>query len=100
MTQARLYPTESKPPTTTCSRAEIRDNLRAMQNAGAHVRYYPVDVCDERAFGDLIDAIYHDYGRLDGVIHGAGIIEDKFIEDKTLDSFARCSTPRYAAPVS
>jgi NAD(P)-dependent dehydrogenase (short-subunit alcohol dehydrogenase family) len=68
---------------------QIRDNLRAMQNAGAHVRYYPVDVCDERAFGDLIDAIYHDYGRLDGVIHGAGIIEDKFIEDKTLDSFAR-----------
>ena len=68
---------------------EIRDNLSAMRNAGAHVRYYQVDVCDERAFGDLIDAIYHDYGRLDGVIHGAGIIEDKFIEDKTLDSFAR-----------
>jgi NAD(P)-dependent dehydrogenase (short-subunit alcohol dehydrogenase family) len=68
---------------------EIRDNLSAMQSAGAKVHYYQVDVCDDQAFGNLIDAIYHDHGRLDGVIHGAGIIEDKFIEDKTLDSFDR-----------
>jgi NAD(P)-dependent dehydrogenase (short-subunit alcohol dehydrogenase family)/acyl carrier protein len=68
---------------------EIRDNLRAMERAGATVRYAPVDVCDEQAFGDLIEGIYRDYGRLDGVIHGAGIIEDKFIEDKTPESFDR-----------
>lgn len=60
---------------------EIRDNLSAMQSAGAKVRYYQVDVCDDQAFGDLIEAIYYDHGRLDGVIHGAGIIEDKFIEE-------------------
>ena len=68
---------------------EIRENLHAMQSAGAKVRYYQVDVCDEHVFGDLIDEIYRDYGRLDGVIHGAGIIEDRFIEDKTPDSFDR-----------
>ena len=37
---------------------EIRDNLSAMQSAGANVRYYQVDVCDDQAFGDLIEAIY------------------------------------------
>jgi acyl transferase domain-containing protein/NAD(P)H-dependent flavin oxidoreductase YrpB (nitropropane dioxygenase family)/NAD(P)-dependent dehydrogenase (short-subunit alcohol dehydrogenase family)/acyl carrier protein len=68
---------------------EIRDNLSAMQSAGAKVRYYQVDVCDERAFEGLIEAIYYDHGRLDGVIHGAGIIEDKLIEDKTPESFDR-----------
>jgi NAD(P)-dependent dehydrogenase (short-subunit alcohol dehydrogenase family) len=68
---------------------EIRDNLYAMRSAGATVHYYQVDVCDEHAFGDLIEAIYRDHGRLDGVIHGAGIIEDKFIEDKTPESFDR-----------
>jgi NAD(P)-dependent dehydrogenase (short-subunit alcohol dehydrogenase family)/acyl carrier protein len=68
---------------------EIRANLHAMQSAGAKVRYYQVDVCDEEAFGDLIDQLYRDYGRLDGVIHGAGIIEDKLIEDKTPESFDR-----------
>jgi len=37
----------------------------------------------------LIDDIYARYGRLDVVIHGAGIIEDKLITDKTFASFER-----------
>lgn len=66
---------------------EIRANLEAMQLAGATVQYYQVDVRDEAAFGTLIDDIYRTYSRLDGVIHGAGIIEDKLIKDKTPKSF-------------
>jgi NAD(P)-dependent dehydrogenase (short-subunit alcohol dehydrogenase family) len=46
-------------------------------------------VRDEKAFGTLIDQIYSTYGRLDGVIHGAGVIEDKLIKDKTIESFDR-----------
>jgi NAD(P)-dependent dehydrogenase (short-subunit alcohol dehydrogenase family) len=68
---------------------EIRENLRAMQSPGATVHYYQVDVCDDRAFGGLIDEVYRVHGRLDGVIHGAGVIEDKFIENKTPESFDR-----------
>jgi NAD(P)-dependent dehydrogenase (short-subunit alcohol dehydrogenase family) len=68
---------------------EIRENLRLMERAGATVRYYQVDVRAEQACADLIEAIYRDYGRLDGVIHGAGVIEDRFIEEKTPDSFDR-----------
>jgi NAD(P)-dependent dehydrogenase (short-subunit alcohol dehydrogenase family) len=29
------------------------------------------------------------FGRLDGVIHGAGVLDDRLIADKTLESFAR-----------
>ncbi len=68
---------------------EMRNNLSAMQLAGATMHYYQVDVLDDRALSDLIDEIYRSYGRLDGVIHGAGIIEDKLLEDKTPDSFNR-----------
>jgi len=68
---------------------EIRETIDGLEALGAKVRYYQVDVRDERAFGSLIDEIYQVYGRLDGVIHGAGIIEDKFIRDKTPDSFDR-----------
>jgi len=46
-------------------------------------------VRNEHAFGNLIDDIYRSYGRLDGVIHGAGIIEDKLITDKASESFDR-----------
>ena len=34
-------------------------------------------------------SVYRDHGRLDGVIHGAGVIEDKLVEDKTPESFDR-----------
>ncbi|MGH8929118.1 MAG: SDR family NAD(P)-dependent oxidoreductase [Egibacteraceae bacterium] len=68
---------------------EIRANLLAMTEAGARVHYHQVDVRDAEQLTRLIDDAYVDYGRIDGVIHGAGIIEDKLIEDKASDSFDR-----------
>jgi NAD(P)-dependent dehydrogenase (short-subunit alcohol dehydrogenase family)/acyl carrier protein len=68
---------------------EVRGNLAALQRLDAQVHYYPVDVRDGEAFGSLIDQIYSSFGRLDGVIHGAGVIEDKLIRDKTPESFDR-----------
>ena len=68
---------------------EIRDTIGRMVAAGARVHYVQLDVRDGQAFGALIDDIYASYGRLDGVIHGAGIIEDKLVRDKTLESFDR-----------
>jgi acyl transferase domain-containing protein/NAD(P)-dependent dehydrogenase (short-subunit alcohol dehydrogenase family)/NAD(P)H-dependent flavin oxidoreductase YrpB (nitropropane dioxygenase family) len=68
---------------------EMRRNLAIMQRTGATVRYYQADVYNEQAMVELIDGIYQDYGHLDGVIHGAGVIEDKLIEDKTPASFDR-----------
>jgi NAD(P)-dependent dehydrogenase (short-subunit alcohol dehydrogenase family)/acyl carrier protein len=68
---------------------DMRAKLAAMKQAGATVDYRQADVRDAEAFGQLIDDVYGAYGRLDGVIHGAGVIEDKLIEDKTPESFDR-----------
>src|SRR6266545_2202952 len=68
---------------------EIRRNLDGLRQTGARVEYQPVDVRDEAAFGGLIDGIYRTHGRIDAVIHGAGIIEDKLLRDKTAESFDR-----------
>jgi acyl transferase domain-containing protein/NAD(P)H-dependent flavin oxidoreductase YrpB (nitropropane dioxygenase family) len=68
---------------------DMRASLAAMQAAGATVHYHQVDVRDEGSLRGLIEELYRVHGRLDGVIHGAGVIEDKLIEDKTPESFAR-----------
>jgi acyl transferase domain-containing protein/NAD(P)H-dependent flavin oxidoreductase YrpB (nitropropane dioxygenase family)/NADP-dependent 3-hydroxy acid dehydrogenase YdfG len=68
---------------------EMREKLAAMKQAGATVRYFKADVRDEHTIRNLLEEIYRTYGRLDGVIHGAGIIEDKLFEDKTWESFDR-----------
>ncbi len=64
----------------------IRSNLEQLSTSGAIVEYLALDVRDE-LFGSFIDNIYNRYGRLDAVIHGAGIIEDKLIVDKSVASF-------------
>ena len=60
-----------------------------MRESGARVEYYQVDVREGEAFGSIVDRVYQTHGRIDGFIHGAGIIEDKLIEDKSLESFNR-----------
>jgi acyl transferase domain-containing protein/NAD(P)H-dependent flavin oxidoreductase YrpB (nitropropane dioxygenase family)/NAD(P)-dependent dehydrogenase (short-subunit alcohol dehydrogenase family) len=68
---------------------EIRANLRAMHETGSQVDYRQCDVADEKEFGRLIDELYASYGRIDGVIHGAGVIEDRLVEHKEAASFDR-----------
>ncbi|MGQ0529717.1 MAG: SDR family NAD(P)-dependent oxidoreductase [Panacagrimonas sp.] len=68
---------------------EIRGNLARLRAAGASVDYVPCDVRDETALGGLIDALYARHGRIDAVIHGAGVIEDKLLADKSAESFER-----------
>ena len=68
---------------------EVRDVISKLSAAGARTHYVQVDVTNEDEFGALIEDVYTTYGRLDGVIHGAGIIEDKLVRDKSLESFDR-----------
>ncbi len=64
---------------------EIRATIAAL---GARARYHAIDVRTP-AFGELIDALYVEHGRIDAVIHGAGVLEDKLLRDKTPESFDR-----------
>jgi acyl transferase domain-containing protein/NAD(P)H-dependent flavin oxidoreductase YrpB (nitropropane dioxygenase family)/NAD(P)-dependent dehydrogenase (short-subunit alcohol dehydrogenase family) len=68
---------------------EIRDNLALMIEAGAVVHYFTADVRDEAEFGGLLDRLQARFGPLAGVIHGAGVIEDRLLRDKTPESFDR-----------
>ena len=68
---------------------ELRRNIEAMRDSGASVHYFSVDVRDAAAFSGLIESLYQTYGRIDGVVHGAGVIEDSLIEGSTPDSFDR-----------
>jgi len=68
---------------------EIRANLADFAAAGAAVEYHSVDVTDESALGSLIADLRQRHRRIDGVVHGAGVIEDKLLVDKQSDSWSR-----------
>jgi acyl transferase domain-containing protein/NAD(P)-dependent dehydrogenase (short-subunit alcohol dehydrogenase family) len=68
---------------------EIRANLADFTAMGARVDYRVVDVRDEAALAALLDDLYQCYGRIDAVIHGAGVIEDGWLLDKSRKSIDR-----------
>jgi acyl transferase domain-containing protein/NAD(P)H-dependent flavin oxidoreductase YrpB (nitropropane dioxygenase family) len=69
--------------------AQMRATLARLRAVAASVRYHCADVRDAAAVGAVIDDIYARHGQLDGVIHGAGLTEDRLVPDKTPESFAR-----------
>lgn len=68
---------------------DMRATLAAVKAAGGRVNYHALDVRDSTALAALVVDIYARHGRIDGVIHGAGVVEDKLVRDKVEASFAR-----------
>jgi acyl transferase domain-containing protein/NAD(P)H-dependent flavin oxidoreductase YrpB (nitropropane dioxygenase family)/NAD(P)-dependent dehydrogenase (short-subunit alcohol dehydrogenase family)/acyl carrier protein len=68
---------------------EMRANLAAIVEAGATLEYHRLDGRDREGMTRLLAGIEERYGRVDGVIHAAGVMEDKLLRDKTPESFDR-----------
>lgn len=85
-----LTPVEIENQVKSLQRARsIRRNLEKFQQVGVKVEYHSLDINDVDRFGNYIDRVYDRFKRIDAVIQGAGIIEDKLIVDKTVSSFDR-----------
>ncbi|MDT7712758.1 MAG: hypothetical protein QOG46_1447, partial [Pseudonocardiales bacterium] len=68
---------------------EIRATLAELAGVAASVRYSAIDVRDPAAVAALVDGVYQRHGRLDGIVHGAGVLADRLLADKTTTEFAR-----------
>jgi acyl transferase domain-containing protein/NAD(P)H-dependent flavin oxidoreductase YrpB (nitropropane dioxygenase family)/NAD(P)-dependent dehydrogenase (short-subunit alcohol dehydrogenase family) len=68
---------------------EVAENLRAFEQLGCRVSYHPIDVTNRQALSALVQSLYEEQAKIDAVFHGAGVIEDRLLEDKTEDSFDR-----------
>ncbi len=59
---------------------EIQASLEALRAAGTEVEYRCCDVTDSRQVATLVRDVKTRYGRIDGIVHGAGILKDGFIQ--------------------
>ena len=67
---------------------EIRATLRRIEAAGGVAVYRPVDLRDSLAVEKAFAAVRAAYGPVRGIVHGAGVLADRRIEDKTIEQFA------------
>jgi NAD(P)-dependent dehydrogenase (short-subunit alcohol dehydrogenase family) len=68
---------------------EIRGNLERLRALGSHVEYAQVDVRDSSGMERVIADWRRRFGDPVGMIHGAGLIRDKLIRDKSAEAFDR-----------
>jgi malonyl CoA-acyl carrier protein transacylase len=66
---------------------EIRNSLQRIEQVGAKVQYASVDVTDNDAVANVIDMARIELGNVTGIIHAAGVLADRLIEDKTVEQF-------------
>ncbi len=68
---------------------QIRTSIEDLENKGARVEYHQIDVRNETAMERFFLATDVRYGAVDAFVHGAGLIEDAYLERKDMASFSR-----------
>ncbi|MFD6311030.1 SDR family NAD(P)-dependent oxidoreductase [Streptomyces nigra] len=66
---------------------EVRATMRALQEAGSQVRYFPVDIREREPTAAALASVREEWGTITGIVHGAGVVSDHRIEDMTDEEF-------------
>ncbi|WP_240803935.1 type I polyketide synthase [Streptomyces sp. A0592] len=75
---------------------EVAATLTALAAVAASVRYHCADVADERAVRAVVADVRKRHGRLDGIVHGAGVLRDGLLRDKRPEDFTEVFTTKVA----
>jgi acyl transferase domain-containing protein len=68
--------------------------ILALEEAGAEVLYLTADVTNPQAMGDAVATALSHFGRIDGVFHTAGVVDDDLMQAKTEDRIERVLAPK------
>ncbi|CAM2008614.1 SDR family NAD(P)-dependent oxidoreductase [Acanthopleuribacter pedis] len=73
---------------------EIEARLAELRALGGSAAYFPCDVADQSQVADLLARVRAAYGGINGIIHGAGLIRDRFLVSKNADEVQSVLAPK------
>ncbi len=76
---------------------EVADTIAGIERAGGRAVYRSIDVRDGEAVATTLADIRRSLGPIHGLIHAAGVLEDRWIDDKTVEQFARVFDTKVAS---
>ncbi|MBP2633937.1 MAG: Mycocerosate synthase, 6-deoxyerythronolide-B synthase, partial [Firmicutes bacterium] len=77
-----------------------QSKIKELEALGSVIVYKQVDVTDKQAVLDVIQSIEDKFGRLNGIIHSAGIIRDSYFIKKTQDELEAVLAPKVTGLVN
>lgn len=75
-----------------CQSREIKQTLSEIEKVGGKAEYCSVNVTDSQQLKATLRPIIQRWGEITGIIHGAGTLADKLIENKTEQDFDKVYT--------
>jgi NAD(P)-dependent dehydrogenase (short-subunit alcohol dehydrogenase family) len=73
---------------------DVRRTLDLLARSGCEATYHSVDVSDAAAVAATVDAVRRRWGRIDGIVHGAGQIADRMLAEKTTAQVRQVFAPK------
>ncbi|MDQ7788234.1 MAG: SDR family NAD(P)-dependent oxidoreductase [Thermodesulfovibrionales bacterium] len=67
---------------------EIAQTLADLHSSGIEATYYTCDVTDPKVVGAVMGEVVKRYGKIDGIVHGAGVLRDSLLSQMTPDDFS------------
>jgi acyl transferase domain-containing protein/NAD(P)-dependent dehydrogenase (short-subunit alcohol dehydrogenase family) len=80
----------------TVAGRELRETMAQIQAVGGRSLYCSVDIRDSQAVADLLADLRKDHGQIRGLVHGAGVLADRLIVDKTREQFNQVYSTKVA----
>ncbi len=72
----------------TSRETEIARTVEELRLTGTEVTYVKCDVTDRKEVETVVREIINRYGKIDGIVHGAGILRDNWVRQMTSGEFA------------
>ncbi|WP_339254521.1 SDR family NAD(P)-dependent oxidoreductase [Paenibacillus sp. FSL P2-0136] len=72
----------------------MQDFMDELNRTGAQVEYRQTDMTEKKQVDRLIKGIAGEHGELHGIIHGAGVIRDRMLMNKTSEEFREVLNPK------
>ena len=74
---------------------EIARTLADMHASGVEATYHTCDVTDPEAVRTVLGEVARRYGRIDGIIHGAGVLRDGWLGQMSPEDFSRVADVKF-----
>ena len=75
--------------------SEIAQTLADLHSLGIEATYHTCDVTDPEAVRAIMGEVVRRYGKIDGIIHGAGVLRDGFLSQMTPDDFSMVANVKF-----
>jgi malonyl CoA-acyl carrier protein transacylase len=83
------------PPPDESRAGEIARTLADLRASGIEATYHTCDVTDPEAVRAILGEVAGRYGRIDGVIHGAGVLRDGWLGRMSPEDFSRVADVKF-----